>query len=387
MSHTILIIEDDLEFSRLLTGVFEQAGHEVRSVVDAEAGRAILESEPVDLVVTDLVLPTQSGLDFIRSVRSVNEKLPLIMVSGFLDDDAIRDLIRHGVNGIFTKPLNIFSLLNRANRLLEKSGDSAAGATGSTLESLFGHSQRGKAFLQQFEEAAAFRRNLLLIGPPGSPMEEISRGLNARSPGTEHYVSLQAGQVTAEALAERLPGEEEPTLLVFMEADSLSPEEAQIIMDFSRQHGGTESGLRTVFCLREPVDNLYDRGAFEEEFYLFLGTNELIVPALKELPEDLLHFVQTEFAGEERPGLDTRTRQLLLDHDWPGNFLELRAFLLRVASFAQCLRPGYAHFEAALSGYDIPVACPGGEAAPADLRSFLLAEKAAYEKAISLLNP
>ena len=131
MSKRILIIDDDIEFSRLLTGVFEQAGHEVLSVVDAEAGLATVESEPVDLVVTDLRLPEQSGLDFIRSVRAVNENMPLVMVSGFLDDDAIRDLIRHGASGIFMKPLNIFSLLKRANQLLEKSeakgGDGGSG--------------------------------------------------------------------------------------------------------------------------------------------------------------------------------------------------------------------------------------------------------------------
>ncbi|NBD38850.1 MAG: response regulator [Verrucomicrobia bacterium] len=391
MSKRILIIDDDLEFSRLLTGVFEQAGHEVLSVVDAEAGLAKVESEAVDLVVTDLRLPEQSGLDFIRSVRSVNEDLPLVMVSGFLDDDAIRDLIRHGVNGIFTKPLNIFSLLKRANQLLEKSegkgGDGGAGATGPNVRSLFGHSQRGKAFLKQLEEAAAFRRNLLLIGPPGSPMEEISRGLNALSSATERYTSLKPGQVTAEALAERLPGEKEQTLLVFMEADSLPPEEAEVIMEFFGKHGGTESGLRTIFCLQEPVENLYDRGAVDEEFYLFLGTNELVVPPLKELPEDLLNFVKTEFSAEEELRMDAKTRQLLLDHDWPENFLELRSFVLRAASLAQSLTPGFAHFEAALRRTDLPAAFPGGESAGADLRSFLNSEKAAYEKAISLLHP
>jgi two-component system response regulator HydG len=392
MSKRILIIDDDIEFSRLLTGVFEQAGHEVLSVVDAEAGLATVESESVDLVVTDLRLPEQSGLDFIRSVRAMNENMPLVMVSGFLDDDAIRDLIRHGANGIFMKPLNIFSLLKRANQLLEKSeakgGGSGSGATGPNVQNLFGRSERGKAFLRQLEESAGFRRNLLLIGPPGAPMEEISRGINALSPATaERYSSLKPGQVTPQALSERLPGEEEPTLLVFMEADALSQEEAEVIMDFVEKNGGTESGLRTIFCLQEPVENLYDKGAIDEEFYLFLGTNELVVPPLKELPEDLLHFVKTEFSAEEELRIDARTRQLLIAHDWPENFLELRSFVLRASSLAQPLMPGYAHFEAALRRTDMPAAPPDGKSSSADLRAFLLSEKAAYEKALSLLHP
>ena len=391
MSKRILIIDDDIEFSRLLTGVFQQAGHEVLTVADAEAGLAAVEKEKVDLVVTDLRLPEQSGLDFIRSVRAVNQNLPMIMVSGFLDDDAIRDLIRHGVNGIFTKPLNIFSLLKRANQLLEESvakgANSGSGATGPNVQNLFGRSERGKTFLRQLTEASGFRRNLLLIGPPGSPIEEISRGVNAMAASPERYCSLKPSQITPEALAERKPGEDEQVLMVFMEAETLSSAEAKTIMSFVGEYGGTESGLRTIFCLQEPVENLYDRGSIDEDFYLFLGTNELVVPSLKELPEDLLHFVKAELSAEQELHIDSKTRQLLLSHDWPENFLELRSFLLRATSIAQPLLPGFPHFEAALSRGELMPAGGASQIGNGNLREFLAAEKAAYAKALSLLHP
>jgi len=121
MSKKILILDDDVDFNTLLTDVFNQAEYEVISSHDPQEALNLIQEQPVDVIVTDQRMPNLSGVEFFREIRSIHENLPIIMVSGYLDSDTTRDLINNGVNGIFLKPLNIFSLLKRTSELLVES--------------------------------------------------------------------------------------------------------------------------------------------------------------------------------------------------------------------------------------------------------------------------
>jgi len=111
MNRCVLIIDDDQGFAELLKGILEQADYAVRTVFNAESGLEVLQRQTIDLIVTDQRLPGGlSGIEFVSRIRERGIDLPVIMVSGYLDDHSIRDLIRDGVAGVFIKPLNIFSI-------------------------------------------------------------------------------------------------------------------------------------------------------------------------------------------------------------------------------------------------------------------------------------
>lgn len=386
MSKQILIVDDDAEFNRLLTGIFSQAGHSVLTAETAEEGERLQQENAVDLVVTDMRLPRSSGLDLVHKLRQQTSGLPVVMVSGYLDDDAIRQLIREGVNGIFLKPLNIFSLLKKANQLLEsaehRAGSSRASAESVSIGPIFGVSEAAKGFLKRLRDLADFRRTLLLIGPAGSPMEEIAAKVTALGEERARFHSLRAGGITAEQMGEAVGSGEEPVVLAFLEAENLSEQEALAIMEFVEGAGGG-APLRTIFCLSQPVEDLYDAGKIDEEFYLFLGTNELRVPSLRDMPEDMVRYVQEEVDPEGNYRLDTKSRQLLLQHGWPENFLELQSVVLRAVSAARPLYPDHNHFRAAL----FPDG--GGEegaGAQPDLGRFLRGERDRYVQAVRIFN-
>ena len=112
MPHSVLILDDDADFNSLLTDIFEQADYVVTSLEDPiEAVDVFVENE-YDLVVTDYKMPEMTGAEFMKEVKLLRPEVPVIMVSGFLENDTIRDLISEGVGGVFLKPLNIFSLLD-----------------------------------------------------------------------------------------------------------------------------------------------------------------------------------------------------------------------------------------------------------------------------------
>jgi len=129
MGRRILILDDDVDFNSLLTDIFSQASYDVTSELNPQKALALVREFQFDLVVTDQRMPGLSGKDFLRELKKAQPKTPVIMVSGFLDNETIRDLIREGVSGVFLKPLNVFSLLKRTAKLLEQA-QAQAGRSG-----------------------------------------------------------------------------------------------------------------------------------------------------------------------------------------------------------------------------------------------------------------
>lgn len=355
MSDAVLIIDDDEAFRELLRGVFEQAGHTVLNAEDADSGFAVLQEKAVGLVVMDQRLPGgETGSQLLKRVKALERSVPVIIVSGYLNDDTIRDLIRDGVEGIYLKPLNIFALLKRANVLLSGQGDASRPekVTPSVgVGGISGLSAEGRDFLEKATAFANFRRNLLLIGPEGSPFERIVADLNAMSEVPRKVVMLKPTQIVPATLAEGLDPSSGPYTLILPDAENLSALEVDRLVELADARSGASGDVRMVLVLRDTVEALYDAGVIDEIFYMFLGTNELRVPALKEMPEDLVDLVKQAYsaAGFDNH-LDGKLRTLLLGHDWPGNQRELDETLAATFKLASPGRPESAHFEAAFAG-------------------------------------
>ncbi len=396
MSKCILIIDDDQDFSELLRTIYQQADYTVHTALSAESGFEILHEHPIELIVSDHRLPGGiTGTEFLAQLREKGIDLPVIVVSGFLNDEAIRELIRDGVSGIFIKPLNIFSLLKKTADILEehekqlvKMGRDAASDSPVIMQSIGrieGLSSKGKVFLQQARRAATFKRNLLLIGPRGTQFEEIARDVVTLAEKPQRCVILSPGSVNKQRLDNLFEGEDgdSPITLILTETEKFSPEEVELLVDLGDEKGGGDGLLRMILCLSQSVEDLYDSELIDEDLYLFLGTNELRVPDLKSMPEDLLAIAKAEIEESSADAkFDMKLRTLLLSHDWPENMVELRSVMLRAITLAQPMAPQVRHFEAALKGGTEDQAM---DDARSTFERFLIQEKRRYEAAQNLL--
>lgn len=401
MKKRILIVDDDQGFGDLLKGVFEQAGYAVDYCLDAESGLERIRNESFDLLITDQRLPGESnGIELIRQFRDLGISLPAIMISGYLDNDSIRHLIREGVEGVFIKPLNIFSLLKKASEVLEArahqpagaAAEPAAGEAASGGDAAIGHilglSEKGQRFLERAREAATFRRNLLLIGPPGTLFEQIGRDLVAASPVPARCISFNPGEITPEAVERLVSGDQagEPLVLIILQTEELETEEVARLIDLMDRNGGSGGSIRMIFALQESVEDLYDAGRIDEEFYLFLGTNELRVPALRDMPEDLLEITRREIAEQTHkgPSIDAKLRSLLLEYEWPDNLLELRSVIVRAISLSHPMPPVLKHFQAVLNRAGPEEDSEAGFRS--SLERFLTEERKRYRSALAILR-
>ncbi|MDP0496444.1 MAG: response regulator [Verrucomicrobiota bacterium JB024] len=362
MGKRILILDDDSDFNNLLTDIYAQADYEVVSERDPEAAVELFRNDSFDLVVTDQKMPGLSGEEFIREIKRLDPAIPVIMVSGYLDNDTIRNLIREGVGGVFLKPLNVFSLLKRTSALIESAqadserlaptGGGAESDSGDfnhglpfTFESYPCRASASLEFAKKLHALRGFKTNLVMIGEDGSDLpallEDIRR-FDAES--GEAFAMIEREQLDQATLLHTLQEAQEAganrLTLMLGRPDLLQPEQTEIVYAASKKKGpfsAYELPVRYIFFVNEDIDTLYDGGKIDDNLYMFLGTSEVRIPSLVEIREDIPLFARRVIRSEVArlglssvPELDITASAFLREKEWFGGVLELKR-LVRAA--------------------------------------------------------
>lgn len=379
MGKSILILDDDVDFNSLLTDIFTQADYDVFSEQDPQRALEIFKNESFDLVVTDQKMPNLSGAEFMRKIKSIRSDVPVIMVSGYLDNETIRDLIKEGVGGVFLKPLNVFSLLKRTSELIEESENEAGAEPGESQEPFRSEfasslpfkfrsypcrSEVSAAFAKKLYSLHNFKSNLLLIGRPGIAFKAICEDLIGFSENTrEQFIYLNNAQIDESRLNPLMGRAEnqriERITLVLLEAQHFNESQKDLILRLSRREGDYSNlsiPIRIIFCLHEDLDVLYEAGTIDENLYILMGTSEARAPNLSECPEDIpilaQQYVVDAMPDSTRasvPRIDKTGRQWLQEQSWPENHQQLREFMIKVISRVKDDVLNAEHFKNALS--------------------------------------
>ena len=365
MSKKILILDDDVDFNTLLTDVFNQAEYEVISAHDPQEALNLIKEEPVDVIVTDQRMPNLSGVEFFREIRSIHENLPIIMVSGYLDSDTMRDLINNGVNGIFLKPLNIFSLLKRTSELLEESETSRSGgrddsvisksegpeynnALGFTFQSFPCKATESADFAKKLYSLRNFKSNLLIVGDKGAHFEQICEDIRSFAKDVKEELTYLKGKkfIETEILAlfkARIAENVGRITAVILDTVNLDESDIEMIFKIAQKEAPfdeIEAPVRFVFCLQDELDKLYDDGSIDEDFYIFLGTSEVKIPRIRDCKEDISLLAQSiifEYAKKNESdvilNIDPGGLEYLESHEWPENFTELKQTIIGAINY------------------------------------------------------
>lgn len=357
MPYKILILDDDADFNSLLTDIFEQADYEVASLTDPNQAIESFRDTDFDVVVTDHKMPDMSGAEFLSRIKEIKPAVPVIMVSGFLENDTIRELISEGVDGVFLKPLNIFSLLERSTEVIEEARKVATSSQDadpgepeeegdSGLDFPFHafacKSGLTRGFAERLHGLRSFKTTLSLIGEPGTHFRQICEDIRDFSPsGSEHFVFLtpssfdsqrvlEAAQSAADAGGERLT-------CVLLDLEQMNDEQKLLAGSLTKRSGSLEPAalpLRAIFCLNGDLDNLFDEGLIDENLYILMGTAEVKVPPLRDCGPDLPLMAQQllvqlaqDRGQSSTPRLEKSARDLIRSHKWEGNFEELERTL------------------------------------------------------------
>jgi DNA-binding NtrC family response regulator len=115
----ILIVDDDQSVCRLLAAILEDSGYTTAQAPNGREAMALLESRPFDLVITDLVMPEQEGIETIKLLRRDFPELKVIAMSGAFGGDYLRIAGYLGAHQTLQKPISVDALLRAVGAALK----------------------------------------------------------------------------------------------------------------------------------------------------------------------------------------------------------------------------------------------------------------------------
>ena len=407
---TLLIVDDEPNIRSSLQGALGREGYQVEVAGDVAAARALLR-EAFDVVLLDVRLPGESGLELLAEIREAAPDTTVLMMSGHATIDAAVQATRLGAFDFLEKPVALERLLvllrnARATRSLE--------AENRRLQEpwavpLVGRSAAMQKLIEQIALAGPSPARVLIRGEHGTGKELVARALHASSPRRAMpFVAVNCSAIPEELFESELFGHERGAFTGATQARRGRFEEAQggtlMLDEVGDLSARAQTKLLRVLQENEltrvggsraiKVDvrvvaatNRELRGAesgFREDLYFRLAVIPIDVPALRERAEDVQLLVEhfaTRLAQESgrRPRSFTEgALEALRRHPFPGNVRELRNLVERLVIMHPGERIGAEQVRAAL---------PAGPAAPAEAAKLVDAvrdfERAQIEAALA----
>jgi two-component system nitrogen regulation response regulator GlnG len=368
-SSTILVADDDRAIRTVLNQALGRLGHDVRTTGNASTlWRWVSEGEG-DLVITDVVMPDENGLDLIPRIKKIRPELRIIVMSA---QNTLLTAVKANERGAFEylpKPFDLRELVNVVERALtaHSVGRAAAHETPAEPEEqlpLIGRSAAMQEIYRVLARLMGTDLTVMIAGESGTGKELVARALHdygKRRAGP--FVAINMAAIPRELIESELFGHEKGAFTgaaarsvgrfeqaqggtLFLDEIGDMPIEAQTRLLRVLQEGeyttvGGRSPIRAdvriVAATHRDLRQLIRQGLFREDLFYRLNVVPLRLPPLRERREDIpalvRHFLQ-QAASEGLPlkAIDAPAMERLKSHRWPGNVRELENLVRRLAA-------------------------------------------------------
>jgi DNA-binding NtrC family response regulator len=376
---TVLIIDDNAAVGIALDVLFSLHDIAALHAASPEEGLAVLEREPVDLVIQDMnfTADTTSGAEgtaLFRAIRKTYPDLPVILLTAWTHLDAAVDLVKAGAADYLSKPWNDDRLLATVTNLVE------LGQANRALATRLQRERRERRELEQAYELRglvwgdpAMERVLslacqvaradvpiLITGPNGTGKERIAEIVQANSQVADGpFVVLNCGALPSELIEAELFGADAGAYTGAVKAREGKFEAADggtLFLDeignlplagqmkllrvletgrFERLGSNRERQVRVrvISATNADLSAMIRLGTFREDLFYRLNVIELKLPPLAARPGDILPLAQSFLGDGKRLGAGAEST--LLAHAWPGNVRELKNVMARASLLAR----------------------------------------------------
>jgi NtrC-family two-component system response regulator AlgB len=330
-SWTALVVDDDAGIRQSLRLCLEADGARVLGVGAAPAAVEALDRARFDVVLLDLWLGKESGLDAIAGLLQRQPDLAIIVVTAFATFESAVEAMKRGAFDYLPKPFTpdqVRAATRRALdsiRLRQRLADAEqqleqAGAADERFES---ENPAFRALLKQGARAAASDAPVLLRGESGTGKTALARWLWRHS--TRKDGPFVATNLASSEALRHLQQAAGGTLFIDEVADLTLDAQANLLR-FLTEH----SEVRLITATQKNLDEEVRAGRFREDLLFRINVMTLVLPPLRERVEDLLplahHFLERTAARQRRPAfeLSESARRAISAYSWPGNLRELR---------------------------------------------------------------
>ncbi len=396
---TILVVDDEQANLDSLERIFSREGYRVLLAASGPQALETLRSEPVDVILTDLMMPGMSGQELLRAVLAVAPDAEVVLMTAYGTVEAAVAAMKDGAYDFLTKPLKRHAVLKSVAQALEKrklvqENKQLRARLAGAEQPIIGQSPALRATLDVIRQAAPSSATVLLLGESGTGKELFARALHEHSPrASGPFVPINCAAIPETILESELFGYERGAFtgavqrkegrierahggtLFLDEVGELTPAVQVKLLRFLQEGeferlGGTgmlKIDCRVVAATNQDLSARVRQGKFREDLFYRLNVIEITLPPLRDRVEDVPlladHFVARYAAknGKSIHGLTRAALQGLESYPWPGNVRELEHAIERAVvlsrgaeidaeDFPESVRSGGAARAAGLAG-------------------------------------
>jgi DNA-binding NtrC family response regulator len=361
---TLLIIEDEERMRRLLELVLKQEGYELLLADSGEEGiRLLNHGGRIDLIITDLQLGRNSGLDVLEAANRVLPGVPVLIITGFGTVKSAVEAMRKGAYDYISKPVDHDELKIVIARALEArrlSQDYQALHAGLHerfgFERIVGRSTQLEEVKRLAMEVAKTDVTVLITGESGTGKELLARAIHYAGPrAAGPLVAVNCGGIPETLLESELFGYEKGAFtdakkakpgklqladrgtLFLDEIGEMSPAAQSKLLRVLEDHTveplgathGIKVDIRVIGATNQNLSGLIQKGKFREDLYYRFNVCPLHIPPLRDRREDIPDLLDAflKISCQERGlrlrGVSPQALSILQRHHWPGNVREL----------------------------------------------------------------
>lgn len=364
---TILITDDEVNIVSGLKYAFEDEGYTVLSANNGLEAWHLVNTNAVDLVITDLRMPEMDGYELIRKISASYPMLPIIVLTGHGTIETAVETMRDGAVDFFTKPVDLDKLLlvvkksiknsqlQEQNRKLSEEIDKLRSQQ--KYSRIIGKSGKLSQMMQIINQVAPTKASVLITGESGTGKELVADAIVALSDRKDKpFIKVHCASLSESLLESELFGHEKGAFTgassqkkgrfeladggtIFLdeigEIDmSTQVKILRVLQEREFERVGGEKTIRVdvrlIAATNRDLASEVKKGNFREDLFYRLNVVHIEVPPLRERKEDIelltINFLD-EFNkedGRKIEGISPQARRALLNYDWPGNIRELK---------------------------------------------------------------
>jgi two-component system response regulator HydG len=369
----ILVVDDSPDTLEVIQRNLETQNYRVSTSPGAVEAIKILESIPIDLVITDLKMPEVDGLSLIRHIQENLRETEVMMITGYPSIEGAVEAVKTGAEEYLAKPFTDEELLQAVERVIKKADSrKAAQKPSSELPSIrhgiIGESKVMQMVFSAIEKAASSSATVLISGESGTGKELVARAIHYNSPrSSTPFVPINCGGIPESLLESELFGyvkgaftgaldtragffqtaEGGTIFLDEISETSLSMQvkllrvlqDREVFMVGARKP--IKVDVRILAATNKDLLELINKGEFREDLYYRLNVIAIDIPPLREREGDIFLLIQNfavKFAkefGKPVPKFSENVLQALQSYYWPGNVRELENIIQRLVIMSE----------------------------------------------------
>ncbi|UCG80622.1 MAG: sigma-54-dependent Fis family transcriptional regulator [Desulfobacterales bacterium] len=423
---TILIVDDEKNYLVVLSAFLSGEGYETVTADNAQRALETVETTDLDLVLTDMKMPSMDGIELLRRIKEKNPELPVVMMTAYGTVEKAVEAMQLGAFNFVLKPFQNEALIQiirkavstyrvlKENRRLVEALESRY-----RFDNIIGKSKSMLAVFDIIQKVADTKATVLITGESGSGKELIAKAIHFNSPRRNNpFVAVSCAALSETLLESELFGHERGAFTgaaamrkgrfeladggtLFLDEIGDVPASVQVKllrvleeMTFERV-GGTRTiavDIRLIAATNKDLKSEVEEQRFREDLYFRLNVVHIVLPSLRERSEDIpllaAHFVN-KYAREANRGevtISPEAMRFLCHHRWPGNVRELEHAIERAVLLSEGNEIGVDDLPKDLVGFadlEIPIDWQDVSNLPETLDGI---EKRLIQKALSMSN-